>query len=141
MKLLTGLLILSMVIPQYGIAGECQKPVTLLEEGASAPCRGYLFTPPKELEVRIQNEENKLLNKEIEFKDLKIDKLNKSLLESDKIIELEQQKAELWRARAEDSTRKLVESEDGRGRRDFWMVVLGVALTVGAGYAVGQAAR
>ena len=141
MKIITLLLTLSLILPQNTAAATCEKPVTLLNEGASAPCRGYLFTPEKELEVRIVNEDYKILQKEIEFKDLQIGKLQKSLNESDKIIELEVQKAELWRNRAEDSTKKLIESEDGRGTRDFWMVVLGVALTVGAGFAIGQAAK
>jgi len=139
-KFLTLLLVFSLILPIQSMA-DCPKPVTLLEEGTSAPCRGFLFTPQKELEVRLLNEDNKLLGKEIEFKDIKIDKLNKSLFESDKIYDLERQKTELWRLKAEDSTKKLIESEDGRGKRDLLFVILGVALTVGAGFAIGQAAK
>jgi len=139
-RFLTLLLVVSLCLPVQAMA-DCPKPVTLLDEGAPAPCRGFLFTPQKELEVRILNEDNKLLNDEIKFKDLKIDKLGKSLTESDKIIDLEKQKTELWRSKAEDSTKKLIESEDGRGKRDLLFVILGVALTVGAGFAVGAASK
>ncbi len=139
-KDISKIVLVFFLVPNLCFA-ECPKPVQFLKIEEKANCNGYLFSPEKELEVRITNEDNKLLKKEIEFKDLKIDKLNKSLFETDKIIDLERQKSELWRARAEDSTMKLVESEDGRGKRDFWMVVLGVALTVGAGFAIGQAAK
>lgn len=37
-----------------GYATLCENPVTSLKEGTTAPCTGYLFTPEKELEVRLK---------------------------------------------------------------------------------------
>lgn len=49
MKLLLVLILIS--TQAFAI---CTKPVTLLDEGAKTECKGYLFTPEKELEVRIK---------------------------------------------------------------------------------------
>jgi len=54
---------------------------------------------------------------------------------------MEAEKSELWRARAEDSTKKLVETESNRGLRDALFLILGIGLTVGAGAAVGAIAK
>jgi hypothetical protein len=139
-KLAVLILSLSLAIPTP-VYAKCEKQVKLLNVGDKAPCRGFLFSPEKELDIRIVIQESELQDKEIEYKDKKIKLLLKDLTVVDSIIDKERQKSELWRIRAEESTLKLVESEQGRGKRDFWFVVLGVALTVGAGYAVGQAAK
>jgi len=139
-SLLVLTLIFSLICPVNSLAS-CTKPVQELQEGQKAPCRGYLFSPTKEQYVRIQVEDNALLKKEIELKDLKVTILYEDMGKSNEIVNKEREKTELWRLRAEDSTKKLIESEDGRGSRDFLMVILGVALTVGAGFAIGQAAK
>lgn len=139
-KLVVLLLSLSLAIPTPAYA-KCERQVKVLDVGDKAPCRGFLFSPEKELEIRLIVQDKGLLNQELEYKNKKIDLLLKDLIVVDSIIEKERQKSELWRIRAEESTLKLVESEEGRGKRDFWFVVLGVALTVGAGYAVGAASR
>lgn len=119
----------------------CDKPVTLLIQGQKAPCRGYLFSPNKELEVRTRFEHLKLLEETIDIKERKVKLyLDQSMLFSE-IAERERKKSELWRIRAEDSTEKLIASEDGRGKRDFLFIGAGVILTVLAGWAVGQASK
>jgi len=136
-KLLAVLLSLSMPLSSFA---DCIKPVTSLEQGAQAPCKGYLFTPEKELEVRLTVKEAELLKAETEALNLIVDRYKKKDVEFNKIIDLQIDKTELWKTKAEDITLKYVAIEENRTKRDFWMVVLGVALTVGAGYAVGQAA-
>ena len=136
-KLLAILLSLSMPLSSFA---DCIKPVTSLEQGAQAPCKGYLFTPEKELEVRLTVKEAELLKAETEALNLIVDRYKKKDVEFNKIIDLQIDKTELWKTKAEDITLKYVAIEENRTKRDFWMVVLGVALTVGAGYAVGQAA-
>jgi hypothetical protein len=136
-KLLAILLSLSMPLSSFA---DCVKPVTLLEQGAQAPCKGYLFTPEKELEVRLTVKEAELLKAETQALNLIVDRYKKKDAEFNKIIDLQIDKTELWKTKAEDITLKYVAVEENRTKRDFWMVVLGVALTVGAGYAVGQAA-
>lgn len=139
-KLLVLILSSCLVLPTPAYAN-CQQNVKVLHKGEEAPCRGFLFSPEKELEVRIAIQDKELQKQEIEIKDKKIKLLLKDLSTVESIIDKEREKSELWRIRAEESTKKLIESEEGRGKRDFWFVVLGVALTVGAGYAVGQAAN
>lgn len=117
---------------------ECIKPVTLLEQGAPAPCSGFLFTKDKEKEVRLIVEDHKLLEQELEIKNKKIELLLKDLSLSDLIIQKEREKSELWRLTAEKSTLELTKTNENQGNRDLWMIILGVGLTVGAGYALGQ---
>lgn len=117
---------------------ECPKPVTLLEQGAQAPCTGFLFTREKEREVRLIVEDYKLLQEELVIKNKKIELTLKELGLSDEIIKKEREKSELWRTAAEKSTLELVKSSEGQGKRDIWMILLGLGLTVGAGYALGQ---
>lgn len=139
-KLVTLITLLSYLAGEWAFAA-CSQPVTLLQENTPAPCRGYLFTPEKEHEVFKLKENYKLLNEELGIKDkqLNIYKNNDAVVQE--AIKLEQQKSELWRAKAEDSTKKLIESESGRGTRDILFIGLGVLLTIGAGFAIGQAAR
>lgn len=131
---------LSLLISTQSFA-KCKNPVTILEQGVPAPCSGYLFSPDKELEVRLKIEENGLLQKQIELKDLTITNLYKDAIKSSQIVELEEKKAELWRTRAEESTKKLVESENGKSGRELLFFILGMAATVGAGLAIGAASK
>lgn len=45
-------LILSILLFSQISFAVCDKPVTYLQEGKSAPCNGYLFTPEQEKQVR-----------------------------------------------------------------------------------------
>lgn len=134
-------IVLAALMPLTSFATECGKPVTLLPEGTPAPCRGFLFTPDKELEVRLLSKEKELLESEVDTKNKLIDRLKKDNELSGQVLQLEAQKSELWRIRAEDSTKKLIESESGRQNRDLMWLIGGVLLTVAAGYAVGQAGK
>lgn len=137
--LLSLLLATSLALPAQ--ATECGKPVTLLNEGTPAPCRGFLFSPAKESEVRLLNEDAKLVKQEVELKDLQIKLLSKDIKDTEFIIMKEREQAELWRKRAEESTLLLTKKQDNQGLRDWGMLLLGVVITVGAGYAVGQASK
>src|SRR5690606_28862076 len=113
----------------------CPKPVTSLEQGAQAPCSGFLFSKEKEREVRLMAEDYKLLQEEVEIKNKKLELTLKDLRLSDDIILKERERAELWRLTAEKSTLELVKVNENRGNRDLLMILLGVVVTVGAGYA------
>lgn len=132
-------LILALSLPINSFAAECPAPVKLLEENSPAPCRGYLFSPEKELQVRIFKKEYDLMIQEKNALDEIIKRLEKKNFESEKIVQLEMQKTDLWKTRAEDITLKYVTVEENRGRRDFMFILAGVGLTVLAGWAVGQA--
>lgn len=137
-RLMAFLVCLTVTSQSFG--SECASPVSLLEEGTKAPCRGYLFTPAKELEVRVIVQEHSLLLSEIETLNKIVERLNKKQLESDKILELEMQKTELWKAKAEDITYKYVDLQNTGSRKDMALILLGVGITVLAGWSIGQAA-
>lgn len=138
-KLLSLLLATSLALPAQ--ATECSKPVTLLNEGTPAPCKGFLFSPEKESQIRLMDIDYNLMKQELELKDVKIKLLTKDIKDTEFIIKREQDQSELWRKRAEESTLLLTKKEDSQGRRDWVMLLLGVVITVGAGYAVGQASK
>jgi len=139
MKKLLAILI-SLSLPLSSFAAECIAPVKLVEEGAPAQCRGFLFSPEKELEVRLMKKDHDLLVLEVKELDLISDKSKQKDLELKKIIELEEQKTELWKSKAEDITLKYIAVEENRTKRDFGFILMGVGLTVLSAWAVGQAA-
>lgn len=121
--------------------GQCAKPVTLLQPKEPAPCRGYLFTPEKEQELRLLNEDYKFLNEKLRLRDRQLDLLTREVDNLQSVADMEKQKAELWRKAAEDSTLRLVEKEDKQAARDWLHILAGIGLTVLAGWAVGQAGK
>jgi len=132
-----------LVLVMFSTSGlaNCLRPVTPLKKGEHSPCTGFLFSPQKELELRIKNEEYKLLQEEVRVFLLKKDFYIKEIEESEVIINKEREKAELWRKLAEDTTLKYTKLQDNRGYRDWLFLIGGVVLTVGSGYALGQAAK
>ena len=137
-KLLAILITLSMPLNSFS---DCPKPVTSLEEGVKAPCTGYLFTPEKELEVRLMEKESELLKAETENLNLMVDKYKKKEVEYTKVIDLQIDKTELWKKKAEDITLKYVAVEENRTKRDFIYILMGIGLTVLSGYAIGAASN
>jgi len=124
MRLLT---LISSIILSLNVNASCQQPVKYLEQGSQAPCSGYLFSPEKEAELRLMSE-NEVL------KDKKMKLLEDQIILSESIIVKERERSELWRNAAEESTKKLVNT-------NYYMVLLGVGLTVLAGWSIGQAGR
>lgn len=114
------------------------KPVTPLEKDEVAPCSGFLFTPEKELELRIKNENYKLLMEQTNLYIEKIELYKRELETTDKIVNKEREKADLWRTAAEKATEKYVTLEESRTVRDWVFLVSGIGLTVLAGWSLGQ---
>lgn len=135
-KLLTVFIALSFSVNSF--ATECSAPVKLIEENSPAPCRGYLFSPDKELEVRVKVLDYSLLKRNLEDLNKIVDKLNKKEIEYNELLELERKKSDLWKTRAEDITLKYVTLEDNKYRRDYMFILMGIGLTVLAGWTVGQ---
>lgn len=119
----------------------CEKPVQALKEGQKSPCTGYLFSPEKEKEVRITVQETELKEAEIELQKQKIKLLKENEQYFKDIASKEAEKAELWRNRAEESTKKLVEKQEDNETRDWFLIATGILVTVAAGFAVGQASN
>jgi hypothetical protein len=135
--ILAILLVLNMPL---SVLAECVKPVMALEQGAPAPCKGFLFSPQKELEVRLMTREVELLKSEAEALNLIVDKYSKKDVEYNKIIDLHISRTELWKTKAEDITLKYVTIEEKRTKRDFGFILVGIGLTVLSAWALGQVA-
>ena len=140
-KLLTLILVFSMTQAGTVLAAECTKNVQHLKAGEKAPCTGFLFSPKKEEELRKDNEELKLLRTETQLKDKKIKLISSEITDLEYILDKEKQKGKLWQEQAITSTEQLIKAESGRGTRDALFIGLGVLLTIGAGFAVGAAAK
>lgn len=119
----------------------CPKPVITLQLGQQAPCKGFLFSPEKEQELRLLKEDHKILElKEETYLDLlTTHKENEKYLTT--INDKERKKAKLWRTTAEEVTLKYVNIEDGRGTRDIVFLGSGVLLTVLAAWSMGQISK
>src|SRR3989344_4805044 len=136
-KKLSIIILINHIIYNNISFGKCDKEITLLQEQTSAPCKGYLFTPEKELEIRLIVEDYKFLEQTSLNKDKQINILQQSAEKAEQVAKKESEKTELWRNKAEDSTKKFIESESGRTSRDFIFLGIGALLTIGAGFAIG----
>jgi len=74
----------------------CDKPVTYLGQGSTSPCSGFLFSPEKELEVRILVETLKkdqeiktILEKRLEITQLRLEDVNNQLYKREQTSQLE----------------------------------------------------
>lgn len=137
-SLILTLIVLLIAGPGYS---QAEQPVKTLKKGETSPWDGFLFSPEKEQEVRLKLEYYKLIQVELELHKEQKELFRQELGLSKQIVEKEQQKAEAWRKLAETSTLELSKMQEARGTRDWLFVVSGVILTVGAGWAIGQAAK
>lgn len=124
-------LLLLVAVYSLGSQASCPKPVTYLTEGSQTPCTGFLFTPEKEAEVRAAN-----LDLGLQRDINAIQEKQLGLLKEDNKLLLDQ--SHLWRTRAEDSTKKLMESRNTDTWRMFLYFSLGVAATTLITYGVNQ---
>jgi len=132
------LLVLFLIVSQLGYGEGCQKSVSYLKTNDPSPCTGYLFSPEKELEVRIKIQDYDFLLQEIALKDKQIDSLNKYNLNLESINASKDKQITLWQDKAVDSTEKLIASESSRGWRDAGFFALGILAVVLGAYAIKQ---
>jgi len=127
-KLLAYVLSITYSIGSYAA---CGKPVTYLEEGAQTPCTGFLFTLDAEKEVRLNNYELGVQSNLVRLQTKQI-----ALIQEDNQV-LSQQ-VNLWRTRAEDSTKKLIESENSKTWEIFLYFMAGAVVTTAITYGVNR---
>lgn len=140
MAKLTAFILAATLTSQVAWA-DCSSPVTLLEKDQSAPCRGYLFTPEKEKQVRGLNEDYKLLQEELTIKDKQLELYKLQVQSLYQAAELSEKKSSLWQTKAQEAVERTVSIEQSRQTRDLLFVLGGVALTVLAGWAIGQVSK
>jgi hypothetical protein len=136
-SLITGLCLV--LFSNAALGASCAQPVYHLNPGQPAACEGYLFSPEKEKQLRLLQETSDFIQQEADLKDKEITLYKQKTVDLAAAEKEEAQKAEIWRKSAEDSTQKLVEADKDRSFRDWAFLAAGILLTVGAGYAVGQA--
>ena len=127
--------------PFRAMGAVCPNPVTLLNEGAASPCRGYLFSEAEEFKMFKLNEDHRLLQVQFDTQNKIVEDQKKQLIDLSGVATLEQQKSDLWRVKAENSTKDLIEVKEGQGRRDLLFIGLGILLTVASGFAIGAASK
>jgi hypothetical protein len=133
--------ILALSMPLNSFATECSSPVKLLEEGTPTPCRGFLFSPQKELDLRLLSQNYDLQTQELDATKKIVQKYQQKDSEYETIIQKEVEQRELWRVRAEDATKKSVEANEGRTGRDVLCILSGAAAVILGALAVKWAAK
>lgn len=136
-RILIAIMCQWLALPAFG----CDKPSTFLLIGEKAPCNGYLFTEEAELKLRKRFLEFDFLEKELELKNNELDLYKDQNFILSSIAEKEREKSEIWRTAAEKSSLELIKTKQNQGFRDWLFFVGGIACTVAAGYAIGQAAK
>lgn len=131
-------LVLSSVVTCNAFATECPKPVQYVLENEKVNCTGYLFSPTKEAEIRLKNEDYKTLLEQTKLYLEQIDNLKQQVATVEKIAEKEKQKAELWRTSAEQTTEKYISLQERTDVRDYVFLLSGIGLTVLAAWSLGQ---
>lgn len=116
----------------------CPKSVIPLEKGQESPCQGYLFSLEKEQELRIKNENYKLLEQEVNIYKKQNDNLNQQINNYEFIIKKEQEKTDKWRTMAETSTEKYLKQDSFKETYILGYVISGILLTTLAGWSLGQ---
>lgn len=111
-------------------ASDCISKVVSINKGEEAPCTGYLFSPEAEEEAWKTKETNKILEKREELNKQKEEMLNKQLEIKDLIIEKKDEQVNIYHTKLVDTTKKYVDSQEGRGSRDLLFIGLGVLATV-----------
>ena len=116
-------------------------PVLYIKEGTPAPCTGYLFSPEKELELRIFKSDYEFLQKELEIQRSLTELHRLNVVTMGQMLDKSREIEELWRKAAIENTKQLVSMQESRDRRDWLYFAGGILATVAAGYAIGQAAK
>lgn len=129
MKILVSYLtILSTLLPTFAYA-QCD-----FSKGITKTEPGYLYTPECHKEVGRTVLENDARKDEIKA-------LREALTNKDVIIDTERQRAELWRDTSFKMESRLSSYERWKSENQLLAFGVGVLVTVGAAYSLGQAAK
>lgn len=101
-----------------------------LKKGDPVPEDGYFFTFEQEQKIRLDLIKLKDLELQLELKDNLITNYKKQIKFH---IETEERYKEAWLT-TEDN---LLEAVKANQRNKFWYMLLGIGLTIGAGFAIG----
>lgn len=119
-RIVVYLLCWSLLMPAVPVRADdvCSDPVTPLTKGALAPCTGYLFSPAKEHQFRLINDDYTFMQQEVDNLSKQKVFLQGQLNDSQAIIDDQKKEINIWRIDDIDNSQKLVKAEEGRGTRD-----------------------
>jgi hypothetical protein len=143
-KVLCGILAITLsgqALAAPFVGTSCQQPVFALTAGTPAPCTGFLFSPEKEQELRLEDQDYKLLKDESDLKDKQLQLYKGEVNDLQIAVSKEKDETKMWRDTADATEQKYITQQERAGFRDILFTVLGVLLTVGAGYAIGKASH
>ncbi len=109
-------------------------PVLHLNKGAVAPCEGYIFSLPAELDNRKSLEEFKYL-KLVNENNIKLINLK------DTQVSLLSSQVKLWQDQSTTLSKQLVDRENSSFWHNTLYFVLGAAVTTGLAFAVNKATK
>lgn len=119
MKLfIVSLLCWSLIVPPIMAADVCAQPVQPLNMGQSAPCTGFLFSPAKEKQVRLINDDYSFTKQEVDVLSKQKVFLQSQLNDLQGVVNDQKKEINIWRLDDINNSQKLVKVEEGRGTRD-----------------------
>lgn len=130
--LLIGLLCWGLIIPpRMALADDlCADPVSPLSKGAPSPCTGFLFSPSKEHQVRLINDDYDFMKQEVDNLGKQKVFLQGQLNDLQGVVDDQKKEINIWRTDDINNSQKLVKAEEGRGTRDALFLGGGVVITL-----------
>ena len=125
-------------IISFNSFAQCPKPVQYVEKGNTVNCTGFLFSPEKELELRIKNEEYKLLMEQTNLYIQQLEFYKKEVETREKIIKIQEDKVELWKNSADNYSTKYLELKDKQQREEYYLFASGIGVTLMTALALSQ---
>ena len=107
----------------------CAQPVTLLDVNQASPCRGWLFSPEKEVELYKEDQSYKLLQQQDLIKDNQISLYKDQITNLQSALDASQKQSEVWQNKAIDYNQKYSSIESDTTKRDVLFYAAGI-LTV-----------
>lgn len=128
-KLLIVILSWGLISPP-ALGDDCASPVVPISKGAVASCTGFLFSPSKEQQVRLVNDDYDFMKQQVDilskqkaFTQGQVDDLQSA-------VDSQKKEINLWRTDDINNSQKLIKAEEGRGTRDALFLGGGVLITL-----------
>jgi len=117
---------------------ECPKPVQYYDKGQSVNCSGYLFSPEKELQLRLRNEEYKLLVEQTKLYIQQLEFYKKEVEALEKISKKQEEKVELWKTSSETNLNKYLELKEKEQQQEYIIFIAGIGTTLLTALSISQ---
>lgn len=113
---------------QIALGKECEKPVTLLAENTPAPCKGFLFSPAKERELRLLDQDYMELSRLQELTEIQLQLSQDSVNKLEYALDAEKEISDTWKQESYKWSKKYTEEIEANNS-NRWIYFGGGALT------------